>query len=179
MVFLWVSYGFLWFPMVFLWFSYGFLWFPMVFLWFPMVFLWFPMVSHESNRGHHMVPPAAPARLREARRGQDLVRQQSEAGIAAVISTLPRRIRLVLVEKCYTLWWTNSLQWKVVYSGFSWDFIVIQWDINGILPSGERLHFAMERSTMLFSWVVIHYFDWAIFHGKMLVHQMAKWDMMG
>ena len=33
------------------------------------------------------------------------------------------------------------------------------------LPSGERLHFAMERSTMLFSWVVIHYFDWAIFNS--------------
>ena len=37
------------------------------------------------------------------------------------------------------------------------------------LPSGERSHFAMERSTIFHG--KIHYFDWAIFHGKMLVHQ--------
>ena len=38
------------------------------------------------------------------------------------------------------------------------------------VPSGERLHFAMERSTHF--WLgKIHYFDWAIFHCKMLVHQ--------
>ena len=43
------------------------------------------------------------------------------------------------------------------------DFFVVQTDG---LPSGERLHFAMERSTMLLmgkSWK-IHYFDWAIFN---------------
>ena len=37
-----------------------------------------------------LVAPAAAGRLSEVRRGQDIVRQQSEAGIAAVISTLPR-----------------------------------------------------------------------------------------
>ena len=39
----------------------------------------------------------------------------------------------------------------------------------GSLPSGKRLHSELENHHAING--KIHYFDWAIFHGKMLVHQ--------
>ena len=43
---------------------------------------------------------------------------------------------------------------------------------DGTRP-GERLHFAMERSTIFHG--KIHYFDWAMFHCYVTVHQRVLW----
>ena len=55
--------------------------------------------------------------------------------------------------------------------GFYKDLMGYEWDI----PSGELSHFAMERSTQFCSWENDHYFDWAIFNCKLLVHQRVSY----
>ena len=68
-----------------------------------------------------------------------------------------------MVNDINLLWWLYGMQ-----NFTRWWYPILIYSISSLL-SGERLHFAMKRSTIFHG--KIHYFDWAIFNSFLYVHQ--------